>query len=270
MLGGMATRFARRATGEDLEIFYSEGLWTRRVGADFFPDGPSFEYASGELPLWARTMEGYLANAQEYWLWRYRPNAGDTIVDVGAGRGEDTAAFSRAVGPRGRVLAIEAHPLSFTILKNFCRLNRLHNVTPVHLALLDRPGSVVLEESPSSWLEHSVRRGTNAQGITVPAGTLDELCAQNGIGEIAFLKVNIEGAEREALQGMAGMLPRIRRICVACHDFRAEQGHGEHFRTRNFVEQTLKDHGFALSLRSADPREYVRDHVHGVRTAVSP
>ncbi len=42
-------------------------------------------------------------------------------------------------------------------------------------------------------------------------------------------------------------MPRIRQICVACHDFRSELGHGEEFRTRAFVEQFLIDHGFTLA-----------------------
>jgi FkbM family methyltransferase len=267
LLGKMATRFVRRATSDDLEIAYRDGLWTRRVGPHFFPDSPRFEYASGELRLWAGTMARYLADTKEYWLWQYRPKAGDTIVDVGAGHGEDAVTFSRAVGASGRVIAIEAHPLSFAILKNFCRLNRLENVTVVHLALTDRPGTVGMAESPSSWMEHSIAPGSGPAGLAVPADALDALCAREGIRDIAFLKMNIEGAERDALLGMKAMLPNIRQICVACHDFRAELGHGEQFRTRAFVQRYLAERGFQLSSRSADPRAYVRDHVHGIRPA---
>jgi hypothetical protein len=54
---------------------------------------------------------------------------------------------------------------------------------------------------------------------------------------------------------------------VACHDFRSELGHGEQFRTRAFVEQFLIDHGFTLASRSKDPRDFVRDHVFGLRRA---
>jgi hypothetical protein len=76
--------------------------------------------------------------------------------------------------------------------------------------------------------------------------------------------MNIEGAERFALQGMEQSLKRVRSICVACHDFRAERGDGEHFRTREFVEQFLSERGFRLTWRKDDPRPSVRDHVFGV------
>jgi FkbM family methyltransferase len=56
------------------------------------------------------------------------PKPGDTIVDIGAGRGEDDLAFSQAVGPTGKVLAVEAQPRSFRMLKAFCEVNDLRNV----------------------------------------------------------------------------------------------------------------------------------------------
>jgi tRNA G46 methylase TrmB len=75
------------------------------------------------------------------------PQRGDVVIDVGAGRGEDTLTFSRAVGRTGRVIAIEAHPLSFKILQRFCLLNELSNVTLLPFVLLDKPGTVRLVEN---------------------------------------------------------------------------------------------------------------------------
>ena len=264
-LGKIASRFARRSTGGDVEILYANGLWTHRAGLHFFPDGPQFKYTTPEFDTWQGQMGFYLSEAQDYWLQHYRPQEGDVIVDVGAGRGEDTVAFSRAVGQSGRVLAIEAHPLSFAILKNFCRLNKLGNVTALHLAVMDRPGTVHISDSESSWIENAIQETGDASGTEVRATTLHEVCEEEGLKEIAFLKMNIEGAERQALPGMAPVMPRIRQICVACHDFRSELGHGEQFRTRAFVEKFLLEHGFTLASRTNDPRDYVRDHVFGLR-----
>jgi FkbM family methyltransferase len=187
------------------------------------------------------------------------------IVDVGAGRGEDTLTFSRAVGRTGRVIAVEAHPLTFAILKNLCVLNGLTNVTAVQLALMDKPGSVQIVDSESSWMENTIEYGNGSRGQEVRAATLDDVCVKEGLKDIAFLKMNIEGAERFALLGMESVLPHIRQICVACHDFRSDLGHGEHFRTRGFVENFLIKHGFTLASRQDDPRDYVRYHVFGLR-----
>ena len=264
-MGKIATSVLRRASGEDFQITYVDGLWTRRIGPYFLPDGLRFEYTYTDFDSWKREIEQYAANTKEYWLQHYVPKEGDIILDVGAGRGEDTLTFSRAVGKTGRVIAIEAHPLSFAILRNFCRLNRLTNVTPVHLALMDREGTVQIVASESSWMENAIAADKEDAGVAVRAGTLDEFCKAERLGDIAFLKMNIEGAEREALLGMKSVLPHVRQICVACHDFRSNLGHGEQFRTRSFVEKLLTDYGFTLLSRSEDPRDYVRDHIFGLR-----
>src|SRR5262245_5196542 len=64
-----------------------------------------------------------LRDASDYWFHLYKPQAGDIIVDIGAGRGEDVYAFSQAVGETGHVIAVEPHPESFSILRRFCELH---------------------------------------------------------------------------------------------------------------------------------------------------
>ena len=267
LLGKFATSFLQRSGGDGVEIVYVDGMWTRRVGRHSFPDGLRFEYKYADFQTWKQQAEIYASETKEYWLQHYKPQEGDIIVDVGAGRGEDTLTFSQGVGKTGRVIAIEAHPRSFAILKNFCRLNHLSNVTVLQLALLDKQGTVQMVESEPSWTENSIDSGNSGSGISVQAGTLDDVCKAQGLQEIAFVKMNIEGSERHALLGMESVLPQVRQICVACHDFRADGGHGEQFRTRAFVEQFLVEHGFTITSRRDDPRDYVRDHVFGVKQA---
>jgi len=264
VLGKVATIVGRRIARSEVKIAYVHGQWTTRIGANLIPIGPRFYYAPEVFQKWEERAHQYVSETRDYWLRFYEPKEGDTIIDVGAGQGEDTLTFSRAVGKRGRVIAIEAHPLSFGALKTFCRLNHLSNVKLVHLALLDKPGEVHIVES-ESWMENRVEAVNGASGTAVQAGTLDDLCLKEGITEISFLKMNIEGAERYALLGAEKTMPCIRHLCVASHDFRANQGHGERFRTRAFVERFLIERGFTLSLRPDDPRDYVRDHVSGLR-----
>ena len=264
LLGKMATRHARRLTGEDLEILHDK-FWVHRVGPYYFPSGTRFRYYNAKLAKMIGQADRYLTDAREYWFTHYNPRPGDLVIDVGAGQGEDALAFAQAVGDSGRVIAIEAHPLSFALLEKFCKLNRLENVTPMWLAIMDQVGEVSIIES-NTWVANEVVRTNGEKAKEVPATTLDDLCEQNSWEDIAFLKMNIEGAERHAMQGMTSMIRRVKTICVACHDFRADHGHGEHFRTRSFVEQFLTEHGFTLTSRPDDPRDYVRDHIFGFRT----
>ena len=207
----------------------------------------------------------YLRDADDYWFHVYKPHSGDVIVDIGAGRGEDVYAFSRAVGPSGRVWAIEAHPESFDLLAAFCAEHHLANVTPLNLACMDAPAMLQIETLPV-WESNYVRDGEpTPTSHPVEAITFDALCRRHEIGRIDFLKMNIEGAERFALKGMPEAIQRVHWVCIAAHDFRADRGEGEEFRTRAFVEQFLRDSGFTLVSRDADPRYYVPYHIHGVR-----
>jgi FkbM family methyltransferase len=264
ILGAVATRVARRQTGTDVTVFY-DGLWTHRVGSYYFPDGRRFNYYGNDLASWRDQAQTYLTTARDYWMRHYRPAPGDVIIDVGAGQGEDVLAFAEAVGPTGKVIALEAFPGSCEILKRFCELNRLSNTTVLNVALMDKPGSVSMVES-DTWSGNAVYFCDGAGGARVPAMTLDAVCAAQGVEQVAFLKMNIEGAERFALPGVEPMIDRVGTICVACHDFRADRGDGEEFRTRAFVERFLTEHGFRLARRPDDPRPSVRDHVFGLRS----
>ncbi|MBU0492361.1 MAG: FkbM family methyltransferase [Chloroflexi bacterium] len=187
------------------------------------------------------------------------------VIDVGAGRGGDEiAVFSRAVGESGRVIAVEAHPVSFEFLEVFCRLNRLENTTRLQVAVMDRPGTMSMTES-YAWFAATVDRNNQSPGIKVRATTLDEICEAQGIEAVAYLKMNIEGGERYALPGMEAMIQNVQTICVACHDFRANRGEGDHFRTRAFVEQWLAERGFELAWPPDHPFDFVRDYVFGLR-----
>lgn len=264
VLGKIATIAGKHIARSDVKVAYIHGQWTTRIGANLILGGPRFYYAPEAFQKWEDRAAQYIFETRDFWLRFYEPREGDTIIDVGAGHGENTFAFSRAVGESGRVIAIEAHPLSFKALRTFCRLNHLSNVTPIHLALMDKAGQVRIAES-ESWTENSVTTNGGASAITVRAGTLDYLCLKEKIAEISFLKMNIEGAERYALLGAEKTMSCTRKVCVACHDFRANQGHGEQFRTRSFVERFLAEHGFTTALRPDDPRDYIRDHVYGLR-----
>jgi len=266
-LARQATAVARAAMpGVDVEILW-DGMWIRRVGSDYFPDPDMFRLAGTNAPNWERwagQARKHLRDAEDYWFYLYKPRPGDAIVDIGAGRGEDVFAFSRAVGPAGRVWAIEPHPVSFAALQRLCELNRLANVTPLNYACMDRAGELQIETLPV-WESNYVRAGErSAASYPVKCVRFDDLAAEHGIERIDFLKMNIEGAERRALPGCEKALGRARYVCIAAHDFRAARGEGEEFRTLDFVKEFLAAAGFEIAMRE-DPRYYVPYHVHGVR-----
>jgi len=247
-----------------VEVFHDGRLWIHFVNSTFFPDDRKFCYYGSSFAEWAELPTRYATDAQDYWLRHYRLREGDVVFDIGAGRGEDAVAFSRAVGRGGRVVAVEAHPLSYELLEAFCRLNQLGNTSPLHVAVMDKKGEISMVES-DDWRANAVAADGAAGSIRVASKTLDEICGELGIKHIDFLKMNIEGAERYALVGMESMLESTKAVCVACHDFLADRGLGEHYRTKQFVESILVGHGFRTISYPDDPRDYVRCHVFAFR-----
>lgn len=73
-----------------------------------------------------------------------RLKPGDVFVDVGANIGYFSLLASKLVGPGGRVVAIEASPEVFDLLRRNLELNKAHNVRAVNVAISDREGSLQL------------------------------------------------------------------------------------------------------------------------------
>ncbi len=262
ILAYLATRTAQEASpGAKLE--FVQDMWTHRVGGFTFVDSADFEYFGNPFLDWPRQVETIYSGAEDNWFSLYKPRDGDTIVDIGSGKGEDAIAFSHAAGPRGRVLAIEAHPVTYRCLELFCRLNRLANITPLHCAVVGKPGQVSIN-TMDNYLSNSVV--TDIHGATtVPGFPLDELIHRQGIARIDLLKMNIEGAEAAAIGGMTHSFSITRALVISCHDFRAERQEGEFFRTKALIQEAVRRHGFRVVSRDSDPRAWIADQVNAIR-----
>lgn len=264
-LGALGTFAARRTTGQDVELFF-DGIWIRRVGDRYYGDKPTFDYYASEFKTWNYIHDLWANDPVDCWFYDYRPRPGDIVVDIGAGFGNDAIVFSRAVGPAGKVVAIEAHPVSFRKLQKTCKWNELSNVIPVEAAIDERNGVVTItgeNDNASNAVGGAVHE--SEYKYQVVARRFDDVAQEAGIEKIALLKMNIEGAERAALLGMPNMLQATDRVAIACHDFRAARGGSDFFQTKDFVRQTLSEAGFALKFREDDPRPYVADTIYGAR-----
>jgi FkbM family methyltransferase len=240
-------------------------MWMHEAGSRVVVDSPTADYHPSTFRTWVNEHQRRFAYAKDHWCKLYTCSPGDVIVDVGAGKGEDLVFFSNAVGKHGRVIAIEAHPTTFRRLRLFCEFNQLDNVTTIQSAVLDKAAIVELT-TEEEWQSSGICPTPDGKPrIAVSALPLDELLNQQNIRHIDFLKMNIEGAEVTALDGMHRTLQITDALCIACHDFRAARGEGEYFRTKAAVEARLTRAGFKIISRLSDPRPFVRDQVNAVR-----
>jgi FkbM family methyltransferase len=206
----------------------------------------------------------FTEHARDTALYAYTPDEGDVVFDVGAGVGSETLLFSRLVGASGRVVSIEAHPRTYGRVVELCKANGLANVTPLQVAAAESDGRVTISD-----LANHLRNTTLAaadEGIEVPARRLETIARSLDITHIDLLKMNIEGAEVSALRGLGPLLARTRNVCIACHDFLADEGGDETLRTKAVVRDLLVAHGFDVWSRDDAPDPWTRDYVYGVKT----
>ena len=267
-LAAIATMHARRLNrgkpGSPLRVFYDRtaGAWGRAQADRVVIDGARFRYWADQLSLTPDGTPEWAATAQRLWFREYQPKPGDVILDIGAEVGTDTLPFADAVGPTGKVVAVEAHPVTFRLLERTVELSGLQDrVICLNAAIASAAGTLVIEDDAST-LRSTVK--SEGSGHVIRALSLDDLCEELGLDTIALLKMNIEGAERDALKGATKTLARTRHIVVAAHDFRADRGDGESYRTRDFVVGVLSGAGLSTRMAPFDPARDAaafRDHV---------
>lgn len=131
--------------------------------------------------------------------------AGDVVFDVGAAVGYYTLLSSLLVGDQGRVVAFEPAPRNVAFLRHHLRINRLGNATVHQSAVGSRSGRV----------RFSMRRGTGTGRIdqmgntTVSVCRLDDMLAREPRMP-THVKIDVEGAELQVLQGAKSLLRRHR------------------------------------------------------------
>lgn len=132
------------------------------------------------------------------------PREGGVAIDAGAFIGRHTLAYARAVGPRGRVVAVEALPANFGLLQYNVRRNGYQHATCVGCALGRDSGRVWLayerETSTASTTRELARR------VEVDQRPLDDVLRDLGVDRIDLLKIDVEGAELEVLEGAGRVL----------------------------------------------------------------
>lgn len=166
----------------------------------------------------ARSLLMYYAVPGRARAWRvfYRHfiQPGDLCLDVGAHVGSRSAALL-AIG--ARVVAVEPQPMFAAILRRF--YGNHPNFTLIDLGIGALPGSAELLVSSRTPTVSTFSAGWAAQvgktpsfasvhwdqRLQVQRTTLDALIASHGLPH--FCKLDIEGAEHEALLGLSRAIP---------------------------------------------------------------
>jgi FkbM family methyltransferase len=128
---------------------------------------------------------------------------GAHIVDVGANVGVYSAALAHAAGPRGRVVAVEPHPVAGALLERNAAAARQAPIRADRRAVAAAAGRQSFHFGVSSELSGLVAEGGD---IEVQTEALDTLIGDLDWPRLDFLKLDIEGAEDAALAGASRTL----------------------------------------------------------------
>lgn len=137
---------------------------------------------------------------------------GDVVVDVGAHIGYFTVLFARLAGDQGRVYAFEPNPETVALLRRNIAENRLRNVIAENKAASDRDGVVNLHVSHDDSVDHRIcYTGASRRTVPVEAVRLDAYF-HDPLSRVDFIKIDVQGAEHRALEGMAALIRRCGHI----------------------------------------------------------
>jgi FkbM family methyltransferase len=166
---------------------------------------------------------GLLEAVQEIWLERiytdafYRPADGEVIVDAGANIGLFAIYVARQ-NPRCRVVALEPFEENFKYLKANVAEACPKNVICYEMALGASFGRGVMQARGTRSLDHVLRVDASEANRT-PVIPLSGVFDLTHTSEIDFLKVDIEGSERDVFAAATpGLLGRFKRIAMEYHD----------------------------------------------------
>ncbi len=150
---------------------------------------------------------------------------GAVFLDIGANVGFFTILGARLVGPEGRVIAFEPVPACARAVARNIALNDFSHAEVREEAVGAASGTarlLVVGEASWSHLASTGRHADVREEIDVTVCSIDELVAAGSIPPPDVLKLDTEGAELQALEGMRATIA-AHRPAIVCelHDTNA-------------------------------------------------
>lgn len=185
-------------------------------------------------------FERMLETHYRRWL---RP--GDTVLDVGCHAGRHLFPMLECIGSTGRAIAFE--PLPFACAQLAARAAGTR-ATVENLAIGNATGRVTFthatgapEESGLRQRIYNVPETANPVQIEVQVETLDRYCAN--LESLAFIKIDIEGAEIDLLKGAKATIARLRPLISVEYGFQSYSVYGHR---RETLFEIAGDYGYVL------------------------
>lgn len=181
-----------------------------------------------------------------YYQHFYKVKANDVVLDAGANCGHLSIFFSKLVGKGGLVYALEPDQFNIERINNNMELNPglSDNIRIEELLLWDENKMIDFYEagtvgSSAVWIPDAEKC------VKKEAVRIDDWVLKNNIQKLNFIKMDIEGAEIEALDGCVTTIEKLQpNFAIASyHIVNGEATYikvEEFFHKRNYLYQTVR------------------------------
>jgi FkbM family methyltransferase len=147
-------------------------------------------------------------NIEELDFLRAHTPVGGVFVDVGANVGTYAMPLARHVGPSGKVIAIEPHPVTHARLSFNRAASEFTQVVLVAAAAGAADGELMIEtDGDNLGASHIVSGERTGDAIKVPSLRLRRILGDAGAAHVDALKIDVEGYEDRVLTGFFKQAP---------------------------------------------------------------
>ncbi|WP_299667492.1 FkbM family methyltransferase [uncultured Polaribacter sp.] len=140
----------------------------------------------------------------------YTPKKDDVILDIGANSGIISLYFA-SILKNGIVYSIEPDSNNVTNIKNNLNLNpKYKDSIIIDNSLIWNEVSKIKFHEDSSVASSIFYKGENSKTVLKETITLDTWVEKNNLNKLNFIKMDIEGAEVEAIQGAIHIIKKFK------------------------------------------------------------
>lgn len=196
--------------------FFPNGSFKEEIKLVYYcinkPKYTSFELVKEDKVVYKTTFQGLKLITNEalyfvvpdfnYYQHFYKVKVNDIVLDAGANCGHLSILFSKLVGINGIIYAFEPDIFNIERIKDNSQLNQ------------DLDNNIKIEElllwDENKWIDFYEAGTVGSSAVWIPdaekcvqkeAVRIDDWVLKNNIEKLDFIKMDIEGAEIEALEG---------------------------------------------------------------------